>query len=816
MSAATTSDGQTSRGRGMTTETARHTIDLAEAASRDDAGGKARNLARALAAGHRVPAGFVVLAGGSSGVPRSELDARLEALGPGPFAVRSSAAREDSAARSFAGQLETELGVHRDEVAGAVARCVASGEALRVLRYAGDAGGVAVLVQSMVPAERAGVAFSADPRTGERGVVVLEAVRGLGDTLVSGEASPEAWRAQGERTTRTRTASDGAALDEAQATQVAALARAMEELFGAPQDVEWAFAGGELYLLQSRPITALPAEPVPIDDPVPAGTWERDDHHGVLSPLGWAWFAPYPRAMAARMRELGVPVKEMRAARISGHLYMQMVSEGGDGDRVPPRWVLWLVSRLLPSLRRAAKTAEAQLVREGYWGLIERWESELRPALQRETEALFVEDPTGLSNEALLAKIRAALAHSARGLALHAELHEPPMFGLGNLALFVEDELGWAPERAVTLVAGSSGHTTELHRSVERAIAAHERELAGREFPRTWGALLRTAPGLGEALAEWMRDHRLRVAHYDPRHATLGERPEMVLSVAESVVRARREPRPEAPSPADALTAEARAKLAPARFAEFERLLARARRAYALRDENGVETVSRPAGLLRHFVLELGRRIEGDLGAREHAVYLTPDEHERALARTLPNVGALVTRRRGEESWALRRRGPLRYGKAPAPMPPVDAFPPALARLFRIFAWTMGVEATREDTGPGPESLKGLGVGTRTVTARARVIERPEELSSLRHGEVLVCRITSPEWSVALGRVAAVVTNEGGLLSHPAIIAREYDVPAVVGAPGATREISTGDTVRVDPVEGAVTVVTKVEAQAER
>lgn len=154
----------------------------------------------------------------------------------------------------------------------------------------------------------------------------------------------------------------------------------------------------------------------------------------------------------------------------------------------------------------------------------------------------------------------------------------------------------------------------------------------------------------------------------------------------------------------------------------------------------------------------------------------------------------------------MRNRGPQLYGKPPPPMPALDAFPSGLSRVMRIFGWIMKTEQVPEaSSGEGP--LRGVGIGTRTVTARARVIERPEELRDLRHGEVLVCRITSPEWSVALGRVAAIVTDEGGLLSHPAIIAREHGVTAVLGAGVATRHVRTGDTLRVDPVDGTVTVI---------
>ena len=140
-------------------------------------------------------------------------------------------------------------------------------------------------------------------------------------------------------------------------------------------------------------------------------------------------------------------------------------------------------------------------------------------------------------------------------------------------------------------------------------------------------------------------------------------------------------------------------------------------------------------------------------------------------------------------------------------MPPLDVFPSAMGRAMRIFAWMEKAEMPPPSQNQSDDVLRGIGLGHRTVTATARVIDHVAQLGSLRHGEVLVCRITSPEWSLALGRAAAMVTDEGGALSHPAIIAREYGVPAVLGTERATRRIVTGDTVRVDPVAGTVEVL---------
>lgn len=776
-------------------------------------GAKAASLARAAAQGHAVPPAFVVTTaafGHGLDPIRSELEAHLRKTSCARFAVRSSAVGEDGKLRSFAGQLETELGVPRERVAEAIERCWASASALRALRYGGGSiGKVAVIIQEMVPATAAGVAFSADPRTGERGVVILEAVRGLGDRLVSGEADPEAWRVDASECNRTRSTGE-TVLTETQARRVAELARSMETLFGAPQDVEWALVGDELHLLQSRPITALPAAPVPIPIELPKGGWDRDDHHAVLSPLGWAWFQPYPKAMAACMREVGMPLEGVDVTRIGGHLYMRFVMGGGDSLKLPPRWVLWLASRIIPSLRKANRLAAELLDRELYLNDVERWETEWRPALRARVAEIFVADPSGLDDGALLARVQQAMDLSALGLEYHARLGGPGLFGTGKLLLFIEDHLGWSGDRMFELMTGCSTKTTELHRQIEAIVSEHAAEL-GRAgaFPSTWASLAIQCPELCRALAGWLDDNRLRMLHYDPKHPMLGERPDYVLSIAEGIAHdLGSSDAAAAATQANDFSnamAEAKAKLSPELFVELERLVTQTRANYGLRDENGIETVSRPAGLLRHFVLELGRRIEADIGEREHAVYLYPDEHARALSHTLPNVAELIERRRGEESWANRNRGPKHHGGPRAPMPPADAFPSGLSRVMRIMGW-MEKSETTPDPKPG-DVLEGAGLGTRVVTGRARVVWSPAELARLRHGEILVCRITSPEWAVGLGRVAALVTNEGGSLSHPAIIAREFGITAVLGAADATERIADGDTIRVDPVAGTVTIV---------
>jgi rifampicin phosphotransferase len=278
-------------------------VDLVGAAALDTSqlGAKAANLARLAAAGFPVPPGLVVTPAAEERWEEA-LPRLLEAaagLGAGRFAVRSSGTAEDLEDASFAGQYETILDVPLGELPDAVRRVFGSADASRVSAYREARGKasawdamprMAVLVQAMVEADAAGVAFTANPLTGERGEVVITAVRELGERLVSGAAVGDEWVVRDGAAVCRR--ADEAAISAGQAADLAALARRVEEHFESPQDIEWAISAGRLYLLQARPMTALP-EPVHWTPPAP-GYWMRNFRLGewlpeAMTPLFTHW-----------------------------------------------------------------------------------------------------------------------------------------------------------------------------------------------------------------------------------------------------------------------------------------------------------------------------------------------------------------------------------------------------------------------------------------------------------------------------------------------------------------------------------------------
>lgn len=239
-------------------------LGLEEAKDVKTAGGKGASLSNLIQAGFNVPKGFIVTA-----AVQTEADVEKEILNAFDFlntkyvAVRSSAATEDGSKDAWAGQLDTFLNVSRGELLEKIRLCQQSAKSERAKSYAKQknlkAGAVAVIVQEMVQGETSGVAFSAHPVTANHQQIVIEAVHGLGEKMVSGSVTPDTYvidKKTGsviERYLQTKKQ----ILGEKQIKELAETIVKIEKFFGFPVDVEWTFAKTELFILQSRPITTL-------------------------------------------------------------------------------------------------------------------------------------------------------------------------------------------------------------------------------------------------------------------------------------------------------------------------------------------------------------------------------------------------------------------------------------------------------------------------------------------------------------------------------------------------------------------------------
>jgi rifampicin phosphotransferase len=295
-----------------------------------------------------------------------------------------------------------------------------------------------VAAAPLVAAEAAGVAFSADPVTGDRDAAVVNAVSGLGDRLVAGRASPDEWVVRGVAAT-CRAAPEGAVNAEV-AAEVAALARRVEARLGTPQDIEWALAGGELVLLQARPITALPDQapaPVPVPVEVPPGFWEREASHApkpwtpmTLSTLAEArdW------AMRRTFAEFGLLAETLECAQIGGWEYTRLVPLGGKDRPAPPARLMPLLIRLVPRLRRRIADAVAAVRSDKAGRFLEQRYQQWQPDLAARSALLRHTDLGALDDEELDAHTARALALLHEGVDVHFLLHGALMPILAELA----------------------------------------------------------------------------------------------------------------------------------------------------------------------------------------------------------------------------------------------------------------------------------------------------------------------------------------------------------------------------------------------
>jgi pyruvate,water dikinase len=738
------------------------------------AGSKAANLGDLLAAGFPVPDGFVVLPDAPGGAPliaalESTLAALSDSLSPvrgaegggegGPaLAVRSSATAEDLPDASFAGLYDTVLGVRGVEaIADAVARCRDSLSGKRVASYRSSMSGgrMAVLVQRMVEGDAAGVAFTANPVTGDRDEVVVSAVRGRGDALVSGQQSGERWTVGGAGARLEGQAGPGAVLAPEQAQAIAALARRVEDHFGAPQDIEWALAGGRVHLLQARPMTALPA-PVRWQAPLPGG-WMRNFRIGEwlpepVTPLFESWFLERCEASFAEAQRAacGWAPPAPRHVVVNGWYFHSPLGSGT--ARLFLTGLLRRPRFSLAFMRAPTHPAAADRLIAGPHA--RRWQ------------------------EVLLPRYRALVAGGAEVLASGTR---PALVELVNEIADFAGEALWS----VAMVGGFAW-------KVEGALARFCRRLAG-PLPAGHQVLLsglappqQPPPHAVQSLDWWRptvgelvrpesggRPSRGDVSLGGAPAADLGDRHQRLVrqrGEAEAACRA-------------ALTGRARRR--------FDELLALAQRYGVLREEQmAVLTLGWPT--LRAAVGRLGAELArgGTLGTAEDVFFVTRQELAAALAGQSPSLATAVAGRRRE--WEAHRRltPPLVVGR----------LSPVLGRMLAgtVEAMRAGAPSTR------PVLLRAMPASPGRATGRVRVIREPAGWDRLQAGEVLVTQTTTPAWTPLFARAAAVVTDGGCIAAHASLVAREYGIPAVVGAGDATARLHDGQLVTVDGSAGVV------------
>ncbi len=812
-------------------------------------GGKARALHALVAAGFPVPPFVVVLPAGALPTESAIATVAERIAGGGKLAVRSSASDEDGGEHSFAGQLESFLDVAPADVTARVVDVRRSGFSQRVIAYrterglASDAATAmpAVIIQRMVPADAAGVAFSVDPVTGRRAHASVAAVHGLGEALVSGESDADTFSIDRDGAVVTRTlAGTSHAITDAQAAEIAALARRCEAHFGRAQDIEWAIADGKLFLLQSRPITTL----VHVADPDGALLiWDNsniaESYCGVTTPLTYS-FARYiyEEVYWQFCRLLGVPEKKLEdnadlfgrmLGLVQGRIYYSLVDwyraiallPGFTWNRRFMEQMMGvkeeMPAELLP--RVTAAGLGARLADLGHLGSTVLGLLRARRRLPRTQRDFRARLDAALAVPATPFEDQRADELAAAYRSLERQLltrWDAPMvndfFAMlyhGVLRSLCTKWLG-AESLANDLVGGEGGLvSTEPAELVEwlAAVAADASDLKTAllaEDKAAFQVALRHpnnetfAAGYADYLARFgdrcMEELKLE-------SPTLRDDPTPLLrSITALMARGNTTPRPRfaARELAEARVAES-LKGHTVRRIIFNRVLRRAR-GYVRDRENLRLDRTRLFARVRIVFLALGRRLTeaGTLAEPRDIFYLTVPEALGFVEGTAvtTDLRSLV---------ALRRAEFARHALAPEPADRIETR--GAVYIGNPFN-TPRRASSAPSHGDDPELRRGLPCCPGVVRARVRVVLDPRGVTPTP-GEILVAARTDPGWVMLFPAAAGLLVEHGSLLSHSAIVSRELGLPSIVSIPGLTGWLRTGDLVELD---GAAGTIRRIEA----
>ncbi len=796
------------------------------------------------------------------------------------FAVRSSAADEDAAQQSFAGQLESYLFVPADQVADRVARVWASAFTQRVAAYRGNRGLApapappVVLVQRMIDADASGVAFSADPVSGARDIAVISAVFGLGTALVSGEADADTYKVdRGDRIVeriiadkraahrRSPTSVEGVeaveistdhakqpALDDAAVREVAQLARKAEQHFGAPQDIEWAYRSGRLYLLQARPITSLAATAHAGDITIWDNSNIAESYGGMTTPLTFTFAQhAYDSAYRQFFRLLAIPDRVAAAhdetfrnmlGLIRGRIYYNLLNWYRllallPGFRINRRFMEQMmgVKEALPEsvladvrgAQTGSRLADALAVARTSAALA--WHHlTLRARMRRFYHVLddaLASDPqrlAGLGPDEIVREYRRLEQRLVNDwdAPLINDFFAMIFYGLLRRACNT-----WCGDSAGTLqndlLCGQGGMISTRPAAAIRALAvaaaaepALVEALANAPTSDALAALRRDSR-VNELLENYMREFGDRCdGELKLESPTLRDDPSMLLrAVGRLAAQA-------LPASADAtglhpsLRAAAEQRVAtalaraPLRRAMFAWIVKNARGRIVDR-ENLRFGRTRLFGRIRAIFIALGRCFaeRGLLDEPRDIFYLELDEALGEVERpdAAVDLKARVAARKAEFE---------RYRQMP---PPPDRFvthgPVDGADV------SIDVEDPPIPNGAAPratgETRTGTGCCPGVVRGTVRVVRDPHA-ATLHKGDVLVAERTDPSWVMLFPAASGILVERGSLLSHAAIVAREMGIPAIVSIEGLTSWLKDGDHVEFD---GATGVLTRIQLAAE-
>ena len=732
------------------------------------------------------------------------------------FAVRSSATAEDSPATSFAGQHDTYLNiVGKEAILEHVSRCWASVFTDRAVSYRLQQGVdhraalLAVLVQTMVSARASGVLFTADPLTSHRRVSAVEAVFGLGDALVSGTTNADVYRVQSRTIISKTVQRDDQVLADDQILQLESIGREIEARFGRPQDIEWCLDDEGFAIVQSRPITTLYPIPDAPDDAhrVYLSVGYQQMMTDAIKPLGLSFFLLTTRApMRTAGGRLFVDITQNLASAAGRAALIDVLGRSDPLFRDALQTIVAREGFIAPSPEGADVPSQGNYLtgmsREYLAGfednpalvpaLIEQWQAsneELREAIQTKA-GLELIDFIKADVEQLQKLLFNPQSSGAIRVGMYALtwINDKILEWLGEKN--AADTLSQAVPNNVTAEMGLDlldvADTVRAHPAVVRFLETATGDEALEQLDEIPGGR-----EVHDALRAYLEKYGMRCAgEIDITRERWAERPAVLFPTILGNVRnfdpgaANRrveEGRRQAADREQEILDRLRRLPGGARKArETRRMIALMRSLAGYREYPKYGMISRYFVYKQALLAEAQRLVQAAvISEREDIFYLSLDELRDVVARGRLD-GRIIDERKA--AYALYER----------------LTPP---RVLTSDGEVIAGHYRREHLPPG--ALPGLAVSSGLVEGRARVVLRMED-ADLAEGDILVTAYTDPSWTPLFVSIGGLVTEVGGLMTHGAVIAREYGIPAVVGVQEATRLIADGQRVRVHGTEGYV------------
>ncbi|HEX3512138.1 MAG TPA: PEP-utilizing enzyme [Solirubrobacteraceae bacterium] len=530
-----------------------------------------------------------------------------------------------------------------------------------------------------------------------------------------------------------------------------------------------------------------------------AGSWDMDPVH-FPRPMTRYWTEIHPagfkRGTSEFTRFYGMMLDSLEMVYINGFGYK--TARPVSPEEAPARFA------------RAEEAYAGKLWR----AQLREWDEEAKPAaiaIDRELQAI---DPDALSDEELVAYLRRCAAHHGEMIYQHMRFTAGAVLPTGDFLAHVGEWTGLSHARLLDLMRGASPVSAGASAELDELVAALAGDAAARELLESDedpGALLARLRSLGSPAGAAANAYLDLVGWrlldgFDISEPCALELPDVLLRAIRIAVATAGS---EAAAGVDAEVAKVREEVPEGHRGEFDELLAEARLMYRLRDERGVFSDIWASGLMRRATLAAGRRLAaaGRIAEPEHLIDAGLEEMCALLAGSEQPSAEELAGRAAYRASLSAKDAPQELGDPPAPPPDPSGLPPGAARVMRAIGVALGELFGSSEEEHGEHVLRGLAASRGIYEGPARRIAGPAEFGRIVQGDVLVTESTSEAFNILLPLLGAIVTDRGGLLSHSAIVAREYGIPGVVGTREATERIADGVRVRVDGDSGEVTVL---------